>query len=191
MILPDIINNTESLLIEIGLGVLVGFWISKYFDRKQQTLLTKIHDLTAKQSELVNVMEKRRKERIRWFKYHSLTLLKSVKERYKKLSAALDNYVKERSPENLKIIEAIATTSLQLTIPHAQDLIINRELPNAAEYIENPWIIAKLADYLYLMGDAFGMAKNSPSNIANIRDTIDLCVKDIDFAIEQINNERE
>ena len=59
-------------------------------------------------------MESRRRERIRWFKHISLTLLNSVKERYKMLSAAVDRYAADESEENLKI-ESMASTSILIT----------------------------------------------------------------------------
>lgn len=84
------------------------------------------------------------------------------------LSAAVDRYAADESEENHKKIEIIASTSILITA-NAQDLIIKREIPNAPEYIENPWIITKLADALSLIGDGFKTAKNSPTDIENIR----------------------
>jgi hypothetical protein len=162
MNLPEF-SNTQTLIIEIVTGIIIAFLISVYFGRKQDAILKNIHELTEQQSKLIGIMESRRRERIRWFKHISLTLLNSVKERYKMLSAAVDE-----SEENLKKIESIASTSILITA-NAQDLIIKREIPNAAEYIENPWIIAKLADALSLIGDGFKTAKNSPTDIENIR----------------------
>jgi hypothetical protein len=99
-------------------------------------------------------------------------------------------YAADESEENRKKIENIASTSILITA-NAQDLIIKREIPNAAECIENPWINAKLADALSLIGDGFKTAKNSPTNIENIKESIKLSVEGLDYAIEQINNERQ
>ena len=84
------------------------------------------------------------------------------------LSAAVDRYAADESEENHKKIEIIASTSILITA-NAQDLIIKREIPNAPEYIENPWIITKLVDALSLIGDGFKTARNSPTDIENIR----------------------
>jgi hypothetical protein len=46
-----------------------------------------------------------------------------------------DRYAADESEENLKKIESIASTSILITA-NAQDLIIKRDIPNAAEYIE-------------------------------------------------------
>lgn len=187
---PELGNN-YSLIIEIVLGVIIAIAITLYFGKKQDRLLKEIRDLTEEQSRLINIMESRRHQRIRWFKNISLKVLQLVKDRYQKLSEAVDNYAKNDSEENLRMIESIASTSLQISVPYAQDVIINREIPNAADYIENPWIIAKLADNLSLIGDGFTTAKNSPIDIANFRESIKLSIEGIDYAIGQISNERD
>lgn len=190
MNLPEF-SNTETLIIEIIAGIIIAILISIYFGRKQDSVLKNIHELTKQQSQLIDIMESRRRERIRWFKHHSLGVLNSVKKQYEILSAAVDKYASDRTEENRKKIEIIASTSLQIPVHHAQDLIINREIPNTTEYIENPWIIAKLVDALSLIGIGFAVAKRSPTDIANIRQSIELTVKDLNFAIDQINNERD
>lgn len=190
MNLPEF-SNTQTLIIEIVAGIIIAFLISVYFGRKQDSVLRNIHDLTDEQSKLIDLMESRRRKRISWFKRNSLTVLDSVKERYQMLSEAMDKYVADQSEENENKIKTIATTSLQITVPYAQDLIIKREIPNAAEYIENPWIIAKLADALSLIGDGFKTAKYSPADIENIRESIKLSVEGLNFIIDQINNERD
>jgi hypothetical protein len=52
-------------------------------------------------------------------------------------------------------------------------------------------MIAKLADALSLIGNGFKTAKNSPTDIENIKESIKLSVEGLDYAIEQINNERD
>jgi hypothetical protein len=134
MNLPEF-SNTQTLIIEIVAGIIIALLISVNFGRKQDAILKNIHELTEQQSKLIGIMESRRRERIRWFKHISLTLLNSIKERYKMLSAAVDRYAADESEENRKKIESIASTSILITA-NAQDLIIKREIPNAAEYIE-------------------------------------------------------
>jgi hypothetical protein len=190
MILPEL-SNTESLILELVIGISIAIGISLYFDWKQRSILDKIQRLEEKQSDLINTMESRRRERIRWFKRISLTLLNSVKKRYQMLSEAVDKYVEDPSEENERKIKSIASTSLQITVRSAYDVIVQREIPNAKDYIENPWIIAKLADVLSLIGDGFGTAKNSPTDITNIKESIKLSVDGLDSAIEQITNERD
>lgn len=187
---PELGNN-YTLITELVVGVIIAVVISIYFGRKQDTVLRKIHELTNQQSKLIDIMESRRRERIRWFKHISLKLLNSVKKRYQMLSEAVDKYIDDPSEENERKIKTIASTSLQITVPSAYDVIVQREIPNAKEYLENPWIIAKLADALSLIGDGFMTAKNSPWDIANIRESIRLSIEGLDFAIEQINNERD
>ena len=190
MNLPEL-SNTESLIIELVVGISIAIGISLYFDWKQRSILDKIRKLEEEQSNLINIMESRRKERIRWFKRISLTHLNSVKKRYQMLSTVVDEYAADASEEKENKVKAIASTSLQIIVPSAQDVIIKREIPNATEYIENPWIIAKLADALSLIGGGFATAKNSPRDIANIKESIKLAVEGLDFAIEQITNERD
>jgi hypothetical protein len=190
MILPEF-SNTETLIIELSIGLAVAIGLSVYFGKKQNSILKRIQELSEEQSKLIDIMESRRRERIRWFKHHSLGVLNSVKKQYEMLSAAVDKYESDRTEENRKKIEIIASTSLQIPVHHAQDLIINREIPNTTEYIENPWIIAKLADSLSLIGKGFAAAKRSPTDIANIRQSIELTVMDLNFAIDQISNERD
>jgi hypothetical protein len=136
MILPEL-SNTQTLIIEIAAGIVIAVLISVYFGRKQELILGQIRDLTEQQSKLINIMETRRRERIRWFKHHSLTVLNSVKAEYVKLSEALDNYALENNEQNLKKIQSIARIGIS-KVKHAQDLIIIREIPNATEYIQNP-----------------------------------------------------
>jgi hypothetical protein len=201
---PELGNNF-TLMIELIAGIIIAILISVYFHRKQaalsknqdsilkevNTLVSKINELTLEQSKLINIMEMRRRNRIRWFKHHSLTVLNSVKKRYQELSDAVDKYVLEENEENRRRIEVIAKGALKLTVPHAVDLITNRDLQIAAEYIESTWIIAKLPDTLMLIGDGFERAKHSPEDILNIKESIKLSVKSLDYAIDQINNERD
>jgi len=156
---PDLGNN-YTLMIELAAGLLLAILISVYFHRKQEalsnnqdsilaevnTLVGRINELTFQQSKLINTMEMRRKNRISWFKHHSLGVLNSVKKQYQELSGAVDNYASNQNSENARKIEIIADVSLEMSVPHAQDLIVKRDLPIAAEYIENTWITSKLVE---------------------------------------------
>lgn len=137
---PELGNN-YTLMFELAAGLIIAILISVYFHRKQEslsknqnsilaevnTLVDKINQLTLQQSKLINTMEMRRKNRISWFKKHSLTVLRSVRKRYEELSTALDNYVSEKTQENERRIQIIAKTSLEVTVHHAVDLITNRD----------------------------------------------------------------
>jgi hypothetical protein len=202
--IPELSNN-YTLLIELVAGVSIAIIISLYFHRKQKALtknqdsilnevkglVAKINELTLKQSELIYIMETRRRSRISWFKGHSLKVLNSVKKRYEDLSNAVEKYSSEENDENLRAIRIISKGALKMTVPHAIDLIVNRDLPITAEYIESTWIIAKLPDILSLIGDGFATAEQAPTDIQNIRENIKLSLESLDWAISQINNERD
>ena len=190
------LSNYQSLVIELFSAIFIGALISLYFynrekdlSKNQKEIVEKIKDLTTEQSRLIKIMEERRKDRIRWFKHTSLMLLNSVKERYEKLSDAVDNFEKTDSDGDLKKIEINAKTGI-FSVNYARD-IIDRDLLITAEHLENTRLIAKLPDYLLSIDEGFKMAKRSPMDFENIRESMKESVKNLNSIIDDINSEKE
>jgi hypothetical protein len=168
---------------------LVFYKREKEVSKNQEEIVEKIKDLTTEQSRLIKIMEERRQKRIRSLKRRLLDPLDSVKKEYEKLKA-VDDYASTSNKETLDQIKNIAEREL-IRFRRIYDYIVDHVIPDAREYIENPWIISELPLYLPLMSQGFQTATETPSEINTVRIHVKLSVDKINEAIDEINKEKE
>ena len=86
------------------------FWKRTNAGNEQMTY-EEIRESFGQQSQVTEIIERRRKNRISWFAYHSLSVLESLKKKYEELYQAIEEYQKNRNDKNKRHVVAIADTA--------------------------------------------------------------------------------
>jgi Putative DNA-binding domain len=135
------------------------FWKRTNAGNEQMTY-EEIRESFGQQSQIIDIIERRRKNRISWFAYHSLSVLDSLKKKYEELYHAIEEYQMKRNDKTKRHVVAIADTALQIGVNHTITLI-QRDIQTAMDYINNTWLVAKFPDELSMIGYEFELVKNT------------------------------
>ena len=146
----------DRILAYIGIGVTVFIAISIFrLQKKDQdkinSIIHNMDEIVKQQSEILSVIEIRRKQIIHWFVHHVGGVLKTLDEAYQELYKRVDEYHTEKSDLNLRKILAEAHTTRDILLNQLIGLA-ERDIEVAKDYISNPWIIGKFRDVIPLLG---------------------------------------